>query len=71
MFCPESSVTTDDDGNSFVWVIDAEKRAKSVAVKTGDTRDERTEITEGLDGNERVVIFPEELSDGTPVQVSE
>ncbi len=71
MFCPESSVTTDDDGNSFVWVIDSEKRAKSVAVKTGDTRDDRTEIIEGLTGSERVVIFPEELSDGTPVQVSE
>lgn len=71
MFSPDSAITTDDDGNSFVWVVDSEKRAKKIAVKTGESRDGRTEIIEGLTGRERVVISPDELSDGTPVQISE
>ncbi len=71
LFCPTSAVDRDDQGNQFVWVVDSEKRAKKMAVTVGEDRDGRTEILKGLVGRERVVVNPEDLHAGTPVQVAE
>lgn len=70
-FCKSSSVDGDTEGNQFVWVVDSEKRAKKLDVKAGEDKDGKTEILEGLTGNERVVANPKELKPGTPVTVVE
>lgn len=71
MFCPTTSVETDAEGNHFVWVVDKESRAQRIMVKTGQERDGRSEITEGLTGNERIVVNPKDLLEGAPVRVTE
>ena len=71
IFCSTDAVEQDDAGNHLVWVVDSEKRAKKVSVKAGEDRDGKTEILSGLKGNERVVITPIELQNGTPVRVVE
>ncbi len=71
MFCDSDAVQTDegDEGTQFVWVVDSEKRARKLVVKAGEERDGRTEILEGLEGKERVVVNPSDLKDGTLVKV--
>ncbi len=71
IFCPTTAVDTDDDGNQFVWVTDAERRAQKIVVKAGDDRDGRTEIIEGLTGKERVIVNPQDLQEGAPVTIVE
>ncbi len=71
IFCPTSAVTRDDQGNQFVWVADAEKRAQKIAVKAGNDRDGRTEIIEGLAGQERVIVNPQDVQVGTPLVIAE
>ena len=71
IFALSTAVVTDDDGNSVVWVVDGEKRARSIKVEVGEEKDSETEIISGLEGKERVIVRPpEELSDGTLVKVS-
>lgn len=70
-FCPSSAIDQDEAGNQFVWVVDNEKRAKKISVETGEDRDGKTEITSGLTGDERVIVNPDEISEGTPVKISE
>jgi hypothetical protein len=69
-FCPASSVQSDGD-EQFVWIIDAEKRAQKLVVKTGEERDGRIELVEGVSGKERVVVNPQDLQVGAPVKISE
>jgi RND family efflux transporter MFP subunit len=71
IFCPSTAVDSDEQGNQFVWVTDREKRAIKIAVKAGEDRDGRTEIAEGLTGNERVIVNPQELQEGAPVDIAE
>ena len=71
IFCPTTSVDRDDQGNLCVWVADPEKRAQKIAVTTGDDRDGRTEILTGLTGNERVIVNPQDLREGTPLRLAE
>lgn len=71
IFCPSTSVDSDEEGNQFVWVVDAEKRAQKIDVNAGEDRDGKTEIIEGLTGRERVVVNPEELHAGAPVTIAE
>jgi len=73
MFVPTSSVEKDEEREEqFVWVVDSEKRAQKLVVKAGEDKDGQTEVTEGLEGKERVVTNPKgELSDGAPVRVAE
>ncbi len=71
IFALSTAVVTDDDGNSVVWVVDGEKRARSIKVEVGEEKDSETEIISGLEGKERVIVRPpEELRDGTLVKVS-
>jgi len=71
MFCPASAVTSNEAGDALVWVVDAEKRAQPLSVKTGIERDGQTEIVSGLSGSERVIVNPRELYAGAPVRVVE
>jgi RND family efflux transporter MFP subunit len=71
IFCPTSSVVSDDEGNRSVWVADRDQRAVKVAVDAGDDRDGQTEILAGLTGNERVVVNPQGLQQGTPLNIIE
>ena len=71
VFCSTSAIQEDEDGNKFVWSLDPEKRAIKISIKTGEDRDGKTEITEGLKGKEKIVANPKELTEGTPLKVSE
>jgi len=71
VFCPTAAIASDEEGIQFVWVVDEEKRAQKIVVKTGSDKDGETEITEGLQGRERVVVNPEGLAVGTPVKVAD
>ena len=70
IFCSTSSIDSDEEGNQFVWVVDAEKRAQKIMVKVGEDKDGKSEVVEGLTGNERVVVRPKDLKVGTVVKVS-
>lgn len=52
---PESAVLSDDDG-PFVYVVNDESKATRTAVVTGAVTAEGIAITEGLSGNEMVVL---------------
>ena len=52
---PESAVLADDDG-SFVYVVGEENKAVRRGVKTGAVTKQGIAITEGLSGNEQVVL---------------
>ena len=69
MFIPDSAIDSDDDGNTFVWVVNDDKQAEKIDVEVGETKDDQAEIVGGLSGRERVVVRPKELTEGTPVKV--
>lgn len=52
---PESAILSDDKGR-YVYVVDAGGKAQRVGVKTGIVTAQGITVTEGLDGNERVVL---------------
>lgn len=68
VFCDSDAVRTDDKG-AYVLAADEDDRLYRIDVTTGATRDERTEITSGLAGEERVVIAPETAKAGQLVKV--
>jgi RND family efflux transporter MFP subunit len=57
IFCPTDAVVESDE-RSHVWTVDDEDRIQRVDVKIGGTNDGRTEILDGLEGGERVVVDP-------------
>jgi RND family efflux transporter MFP subunit len=58
-------------GKSVVFVFDRE-RVRAVAVVKGKLEGRRVRVTEGLEGNEQIVLAPAaSLSDGDRVQVAE
>lgn len=71
IFCPTASIDSDEDGQKFVWMIDGENRAQRIMVEIGQQKDGRTEIVGGLSGKERIVVNPEELTEGAPVRINE
>jgi HlyD family secretion protein len=52
---PESAILADGEG-SFVFVIDKDSKAERRAVKTGMVTSRGVVVTQGLTGNERVVL---------------
>jgi RND family efflux transporter MFP subunit len=52
---PESSVQSDDRGN-YVYVVDRANKVARRGVTVGDVSDAGVAITQGLQGNERVVL---------------
>jgi len=71
IFCPTSAIDLREQGSQFVWIVDSDKRAQKLSITTGEDRDGRSEVAEGLTGNERVVVNPEELFVGAPVNIVE
>ena len=71
IFAMTSAVVSDGDGETMVWVVDDEKRARSIMVEVGEQKESETEIVNGLDGKERVIVRPpEELKDGMLVKIA-
>jgi len=62
IFCDAAAVvatgTGTGAGETFVWTVDAGLKTARRPVKLGMKRDTRIEITEGLAGDERVVVGP-------------
>lgn len=52
---PESAVLADGEG-SFVYVIDKDNKAERRAIRTGMVTPRGVVVTEGLSGNERIVL---------------
>ena len=71
IFALTSAVVTDSEGNSMVWTVDSEKRARSIQVEIGEEKDNETEILKGLQGKERLIVRPpDEIREGMLVTVS-
>lgn len=69
MFTPSAAVSI-SDGETFVWIVDSQGRAQRLRVTAGATHDDRTEITEGLAGGEKVILSPPaELREGLLVRI--
>ncbi|MGE0755816.1 MAG: efflux RND transporter periplasmic adaptor subunit [Pirellulaceae bacterium] len=69
VFCDTSAVHR-DDGGTFVWIVDDSGRLRRQDVAAGAERDGRTEILEGLAGEEPVVIAPPDARSGQLVNVA-
>ncbi len=69
-FCPADSVRTDDQG-TFVWVVDEKAHAQKVRVTAGKMKDDRIEILSGLEGSEKLIADPPELSVDQAVKVTD
>jgi RND family efflux transporter MFP subunit len=68
VFCDTEAIRADDAGR-FVWILDENDRIRRQDVTTGSERDQRTEITQGLSGGERVVIGRPGLESGQLVKI--
>lgn len=74
VFCPVNAVVTEGGGEAeqkLVWVVDAENRVHRRVVKVGMERDNQLEITDGLEGHERIVLEPKDLQEGRLVKVAQ
>ena len=61
IFCPTASIVTDENGDTFVWIVDSESRVtRRQVTPNGNDQDGRREISSGLSGSEQVVINPPE-----------
>ena len=69
-FCPEDALQEDEEG-SFVWVIDENAHAQKVRVTPAGRKDGRVEITDGLNGSEKIINKPPQLVVNQAVKVSE
>lgn len=70
MFCPEDAVVENEQA-LLVWVVDKNSHVHAKPVKCGARKDGRVEILEGLEGNERIVAKPPELTEDQPVKLAE
>ncbi len=71
MFCDSAAIVSTED-DTFVWILDGDLLVDQISVVVGAERDGRTEILEGLSGNERVIVNPpEELRIGEKVKLRE
>ncbi|ABC64789.1 efflux RND transporter periplasmic adaptor subunit [Erythrobacter litoralis] len=52
---PESAILSDDDG-AFVYIVDAENKARRRGVTTGIVTRDGIAVIDGLDGSEKVVL---------------
>lgn len=68
VFC-ETKAIQGSDPNHFVWTVDDDDRARQVEVTIGPERDNRSEVTRGLTGGERVIIAPPDLKPGQLVKI--
>ena len=57
VFCLTDAIVS-ADSETFVWVVTSSDRTRKIAVTVGDTKDGRSEITNGLSGGEKVIVKP-------------
>jgi RND family efflux transporter MFP subunit len=57
VFCDAAAVVS-AEGRTFVWTVDDAQKLDRRPVKLGMKRDTRIEVTEGLSGDERIVVGP-------------
>ncbi len=70
VFCPADAVISKDD-QTWVWLVDRDDRVSRRDVTTGETRDQRTEILDGLSGGEKVIVDPpQEIGAGSLVKTA-
>ncbi|MGC3982367.1 MAG: efflux RND transporter periplasmic adaptor subunit [Steroidobacteraceae bacterium] len=64
-----SSAVTSINGKQYVWRV-TDERIERIAVSTGNTRSDRTEILSGISDGDSLVAMPgEQLQDGAKVKV--
>ena len=65
---PRPALRRDDQGNTFVWVINGEHAARTVVETAGDAGDQ-TRVTSGLNGGESVVVEGEPTHAGQRLRI--
>ena len=71
IFCSNDGIRSEGD-TTFVWTLTDEERLKKVAIRTGEKKEDRTEILEGLSGGEKVVVSePKEFREGLLVKTAQ
>ena len=71
VFCPNDAIQQAGSG-SFVWSVAAEDRLRRVVVQLGEKKEDRTEVTLGLQGGEKVVVSaPQAFRDGMAVRTAQ
>jgi RND family efflux transporter MFP subunit len=70
MFVP-SGCLLNSDQQTYVWLVDLNNRVRQRSVTIGSTRDGRTEILDGLESSDRIVVDPPELDAGQLVKPRE
>ncbi len=53
---PASSVASDDDGKSFVWLVGADMKVQKRAVTMGEMTGDQVQIKSGLSSGERIAL---------------
>jgi RND family efflux transporter MFP subunit len=69
VFCDSEAIYGGDAGR-FVWALEEGDRVRRLDVTIGPVRDNRTEITGGLAGGERVVIAPSGIQPSQRVKIT-
>ena len=71
VFCPNDAIQQ-AGSESYVWIVAAEDRLRRVVVQLGEKKEDRTEVTLGLQGGEKVVVSaPQEFRDGLAVRTAQ
>lgn len=71
IFCSNEGVRSEGD-TTFVWTLTDDERLKKVPIRTGEKKEDRTEILEGLSGGEKVVVSePREFREGLLVKTAQ
>lgn len=66
LVAPYETVSADDDGNEYVYCLFGKKAVKT-AVTTGEEFDNGFEIKKGLKANDKVILNPDNISNGEHV----
>ena len=70
VFCPADALQHDDEGE-FVWIVDGNTHTQKIYVFTGQRKDGRVEIVNGLTGEEKIIGNPPILEVDQSVKILE
>jgi len=65
---PRAALRRDEQGNSFVWLVNDEHAARAIVDTAGDVGDQ-TRVTSGLRGGETVIVTGDPTREGQPLRV--